>query len=165
MGTRCGVNRTVSQIHAVLYLSEHPLPADEITELLSVARSNVSNSLKELQSWGLVQATHVLGDRRDHFSTKGDTWEMLITIIEERKRREVEPTLTLLRQCAIELEDDNETPAFSKDRINSMLSFMDTLAGWFDQVKSLPKLTLVALMKMGSAVGKFVPGKRRARAG
>ncbi len=163
MGTRWGVNRTVSQIHALLYLSERPLPADEITALLSVARSNVSNSLKELQSWGLVHVTHVMGDRRDHFACKGDTWEMLVTIMEERKRREVEPTLSLLRQCAIELEDDKQTPAFAKKKINTMLNFMSTLAAWFDQVKTLPKPTLVALMKMGSAVAKFVPlkGKRR----
>lgn len=161
MGTRWGVNRTVSQIHALLYLSEAPLPADEITELLSVARSNVSNSLKELQSWGLVQVTHVMGDRRDHFATKGDTWEMLVTIMEERKRREVEPTLTLLRQCAIELETDKVTPAFAKERINTMLSFMSTLAGWFDQIKAVPKPTLVALMKMGATVAKFVPLKGR----
>ncbi|MEE8306854.1 MAG: MarR family transcriptional regulator [Gammaproteobacteria bacterium] len=163
MGTRWSVNRTVSQIHALLYLSESALPADEITELLSVARSNVSNSLKELQSWGLVNVTHVMGDRRDHFSCKGDTWEMLVTIMEERKRREVEPTLTLLRQCVIDLDGDKQTPAFAKERISTMLNFMSTLAGWFDQVKALPKPTLVALMKMGAAVARFVPpkGKRK----
>lgn len=161
MGARWGVNRTVSQIHALLYLSERPLPADEITEILSVARSNVSNSLKELQSWGLVQVSHVMGDRRDHFAVKGDTWEMLMTIMEERKRREIEPTLTMLRQCAIDLEDDTETPKFVKQRINRMLEFLSTLTRWFEQVKKLPKSTLVALMKMGAAVGKFVPGPKR----
>lgn len=161
MGTRWGVNRTVSQIHALLYLSEDPLPADEITSLLSVARSNVSNSLKELQSWGLVRTTHVMGDRRDHFAVEGDTWKMLMTIVEERKRREVEPTLTLLRQCAMELEGDRETPKFAKNRINAMLEFVSTLGGWFDQVKQLPKPTLVALMKMGASVGKLIPKKKR----
>ena len=159
MGTRWGVNRTVSQIHALLYLSPEPLPADEITEALSVARSNVSNSLKELQSWGLVSVAHVLGDRRDHFAAKGDTWEMLMTIMEERKRREIEPTLSLLRQCVIDMEDDKETPKEIKQRIESMLSFVSTLAEWFDQVKLLPKSTLVALMKMGAAVGRVVPGR------
>ena len=97
MGTRWGVNRTVSQIHALLYLSPEPLTAEQITNTLNVARSNVSNSLKELQSWGLVSMIHVLGDRRDHFVVKGDTWEMLMTIVEERKRREIEPIFTMLR--------------------------------------------------------------------
>src|SRR4029077_6499407 len=95
MGTRWGVNRTVSQIHALLYLSPDPLTAEEIADALNVARSNVSNSLKELQSWGLVNMSHVPSDPRDHFGVKDDTWEMLMTIVEERKRREIEPTLTM----------------------------------------------------------------------
>src|SRR5215510_2980031 len=145
MGTRWGVNRTVAQVHALLYLAPQPLPADEIAETLSVARSNVSTSLKELQSWGLVTITHVMGDRRDHFQIKGDSWTMLTTIMEERKRREIEPTLSLLRQCVLELENDRETPAEVKSRIGEMLTFIATLAEWFDQVKALPKPTLVAL--------------------
>src|SRR5215470_13198356 len=110
MGTRWGVNRTVAQIHALLYLSPAPLPADEIAETLSVARSNVSTSLKELQSWGLVNVAHVMGDRRDHFTARTDTWEMLTTIVEQRKRREIEPTLAVLRECVQELDKDRETP-------------------------------------------------------
>jgi DNA-binding transcriptional regulator GbsR (MarR family) len=157
MGTRWGVNRTVSQIHALLYLSPRPLPADEIAETLVVARSNVSTSLKELQSWGLVTIAHVMGDRRDHFTIKGDTWTMLTTIMEERKRRELEPTLTLLRQCVIESADDKETPAEVKARIEQMLTFIATLTEWFDQVKTLPKSTLVALMKMGAKIAQIVP--------
>jgi DNA-binding transcriptional regulator GbsR (MarR family) len=157
MGTRWGVNRTVSQIHALLYLSPRPLPADEIAETLVVARSNVSTSLKELQSWGLVTIAHVMGDRRDHFTIKGDTWTMLTTIMEERKRREIEPTLTLLRQCVIEAADDKETPNEVKARIEQMLTFIATLTEWFDQVKGLPKSTLVALMKMGSKIAQVMP--------
>lgn len=157
MGTRWGVNRTVSQIHALLYLSPRPLPADEIAETLVVARSNVSTSLKELQSWGLVTIAHVMGDRRDHFTIKGDTWTMLTTIMEERKRREIEPTLTLLRQCVIEAADDKETPNEVKARIEQMLTFIATLTEWFDQVKGLPKSTLVALMKMGSKIAQIMP--------
>ena len=156
MGTRWGVNRTVSQVHALLYLSPSPLNAEQVAELLSVARSNVSTSLKELQSWGLVKTEQVLGDRRDYFTTKGDTWEMLMTIMEERKKREIEPTLTLLRQCVLEMEDDSETPKEIKTKINDMLTFVSTLSEWFDQVKGLPKGTLVALMKLGSKVGKFI---------
>lgn len=159
MGTRWGVNRTVSQIHALLYLSSEPLTAEDISQLLSVARSNVSNSIKELQSWGLVSVVQVFGDRRDYFTAKGDTWEMLITIMEERKKRELDPTLSLLRQCVIEMEKDSETPDYAKDKINSMLTFITTLTDWFDQVKRLPKTSLVKLMKMGAKIAKFVPGK------
>ena len=157
MGTRWGVNRTVAQIHALLYLAPSPLPAEEIAETLSVARSNVSTSLKELQSWGLVTIAHVMGDRRDHFAIKGDTWAMLTTIMEERKRREIEPTLSLLRQCVIELENDRETPAEVKKRVGEMLSFMSTLTDWFEQVKSLPRPTLLALLKMGTKIAQLVP--------
>jgi len=103
MGTRWGVNRTVAQVHALLYLAPAPLPAEEIAETLSVARSNVSTSLKELQSWGLVNVAHVLGDRRDHFVARSDTWDMLLTILEQRKRREIEPTLNVLRECVAEM--------------------------------------------------------------
>ena len=159
MGTRWGVNRTVSQIHALLYLSPEPLTADDIAQLLSVARSNVSTSIKELQSWGLISVVHVLGDRRDYFTAKGDTWEMLMTIMQERKKREIEPTLTLLRQCVLEMQDDKETPRAVQEKIEQMLTFVSTLTDWFDQVKDLPKTTLVTLMKMGAKVAKLIPGK------
>jgi DNA-binding transcriptional regulator GbsR (MarR family) len=157
MGTRWGVNRTVAQIHALLYLSPTPLPADEIAETLNVARSNVSTSLKELQAWGLVTIAHVLGDRRDHFTTKGDTWTMLTTIVEERKRRELEPTLSLLRQCMLEADSDRDTPAATKARIEEMLDFVATLTQWFDDVKTLPRPTLIALMKMGARIARLLP--------
>ena len=160
MGTRWGVNRTVSQIHALLYLTPKPLPAEDIATLLSVARSNVSNSLKELQGWGLVSVNHMLGDRRDHFIANRDTWEMLLTIMEERKKREIEPTLTLLRQCSAEMENDDETPDDVKERIAAMLTFVSTLSNWFDQMKGLPKNMLVNLMTMGAGISKFIPGKR-----
>ena len=159
MGTRWGVNRTVAQIHALLSLSPERLPAEDIAVTLSVARSNVSTSLKELQRTGLVDVSHVLGDRRDHFSSKGTTWEMLLTILEERKRREIEPTLELLRECVSDMEKDRATPKAVKDRIKEMLTFMATLTQWFEQVKTLPKPTLVALMKMGSKVAKLLPKK------
>lgn len=161
MGTRWGVNRTVSQIHALLYLSPEPLHAEEIAETLSVARSNVSTSLKELQSWNLVSVSHVMGDRRDHFSVSGDTWEMLLTIIQERKRREVEPTLTMLRNCVLELENDKQTPKAVQDRIRNMLGFMSTLSGWFDEMVRLPKSTLIALMKLGAKVQRFLPKAKK----
>lgn len=165
MGTRWGVNRTVSQIHALLYLASQPLTAEEISDLLSVARSNVSTSIKELQSWGLIMVEPVMGDRRDYFTVKGGTWDMLMTIMEERKRREIEPTLTLLRQCVLEMDGDTNTPDEVKEKISSMLTFVSTLTDWFDQVKNLPKSTLVTLMKMGGTIVKFLPSKGGRRKG
>jgi DNA-binding transcriptional regulator GbsR (MarR family) len=156
MGARWGVNRSVAQIHALLYLSPRPLTAEEIADTLALARSNVSTSLRELQGWGLVALTHVLGDRRDHFEAKTDLWELLLTIVEERKRREVDPTLTMLRQCVIEAEDDRETDPEIKARIARMLSFVETLATWYGQMRTLQKSTLLALMKMGAKVAKAV---------
>ncbi len=156
MGTRWGVNRSIAQIHALLYLSPQPLTAEEIADTLAIARSNVSTSLKELQTWGLVRMTHVLGDRRDHFESIKDNWEMLTIIVEERKRREIDPTLALLRECMAEAEQDKATDAEVKARIERMLTFIDTLTTWYEQVKRLPKPTLVALMKMGSRVAKVV---------
>lgn len=158
MGTRWGVNRSVAQIHALLYLSPEPLPAEVIAETLSIARSNVSNSLRELQTWGLVRKVHVLGDRRDHFQALEDTWEMLMIIVEGRKRREIDPTLEMLRECLAEAERDGRTEAVARERIARMLGFLETLTGWYEQVRRLPKPTLVALMKMGGKIAKFVKG-------
>jgi DNA-binding transcriptional regulator GbsR (MarR family) len=164
MGTRWGVNRTVAQIQALLYLSPRPLHAEEIAETLSVARSNVSTSVKELQGWRLINVAHVIGDRRDHFTAVVDNWTMLMTILEERKRREIEPTLTILRQCVIEMEDDDQTPAEVKKRIANMLTFISTLTSWFDEVKGVPKATLVLLMKMGAGVTKLLSKRQRSQA-
>src|SRR5881275_241673 len=99
MGTRWGINRTVAQIHALLFLAPKPLHAEEIAETLGVARSNVSTSLRELQGWGIVKLSHVLGDKRDHFESMKDVWEMFRLVLDERKKREIDPTLRLLREC------------------------------------------------------------------
>ena len=158
MGTRWGVNRSVAQTHALLYLSPKPLSAEQIAETLSIARSNVSTSLRELEGWGLVQRTHVMGDRRDHFKALEDTWEMLMLIVDGRKRREIDPTLKMLRDCVREAESDGQTDPVIKQRIETMLGFMDRLSTWYQQMQRLPKPTLIALMKLGSKVAKFVPG-------
>src|SRR5438552_6473590 len=110
MGTRWGINRTVAQIHALLFLSPRPLPAEEIATTLAIARSNVSNSLRELQSWGIVRIVHVLGDRRDHFESLKDVWEMFRIIREERKRREIDPTLRVLQECVADLDPKRSAP-------------------------------------------------------
>src|SRR5881628_1159381 len=104
MGTRWGINRTVAQIHALLYISPRPLNAEEIAETLGVARSNVSNSLKELQGWGIVKLVHVMGDRRDHFESLKDVWEMFRIVLDERKKREIDPSLSMLQECIAEAE-------------------------------------------------------------
>src|SRR5512142_2777238 len=130
MGSRWGVNRTIAQIHALLYLAEEPLTAETISERLSVARSNVSTSLRELQSWGLVKVVHVLGDRRDHFESLHDVWDIFMVILEERKRRELDPTLTTLRDCVLESENDQKTSPEVKQRIADTLAFLEQLTGW-----------------------------------
>jgi DNA-binding transcriptional regulator GbsR (MarR family) len=162
MGSRWGVNRTVAQIHALLYLAPGPLPADEIAETLNVARSNVSTSLKDLQSWGLVNIAHVMNDRRDHFATRSDPWDMLVTIMEQRKRRELEPTLSFLRECARELEHDRETPKEAKARIENMLGFLTNVTTWFDQMLALPRATVMTLMKLGAKIANLVPKTKEA---
>ena len=152
MGTRWGVNRTVAQIHALLYLSEKPLDAEEITETLGVARSNVSTSLKELQSWGLVKIVHVMGDRRDHFESLKDLWQISRIIIEERKKREIDPTITMLRQCVLDSSDDKLTDKAVKARIEDTLEFMEMLSEWYLQIKDIPAPTMTKLMKLGKKI-------------
>lgn len=159
MGTRWGVNRTVAQIHALLFLSPNPLNAEEIADTLGVARSNVSTSLKELQSWGLVKISHVLGDRRDHFESQKDLWDIFLVIIEERKKREIDPTLTMLRECVLDSEKDSKTPDDVKNRIHNTLEFMELLTGWYDQMKKLPQPTLVKIMKLGAKIQSLIGGK------
>lgn len=156
MGNRWGVNRSVAQIQALLYLSPDPLPAEDIAELLGLARSNVSNSLKELQNWELIQVAHVLGDRRDHFQTSKDVWEIMTTIVDGRKRREIDPTITFLKECVAELEKDKETPDAVKDRIESFLEFTEEVSGWYEKIKSMPRSTLLKLIRMGSKVSKVL---------
>ena len=159
MGTQWGVNRSVAQVHALLYLSDEPLPADAIVDALALARSNVSTALKELGGYRIVRRVHVEGDRRDHFVAETDLWDMLMRIAEERKRREIDPTITLLRELAERLKDDATAPPHVRQRIARMEDFLGTLGGWYDQVRVLPKPTLLALMKLGGKIAKFIPGK------
>ncbi len=152
MGSRWGVNRTVAQIHALLYLAGEALTAEEITDTLGVARSNVSTSLKELQSWGLVKVVHILGDRRDHFESQKDVWDIFLTILEGRKQRELDPTLTTLRGCVLESETDRETSSEVKERIADTLAFLEQLLGWYEQMRRLDRDTLIKLMKVGARI-------------
>ncbi len=156
MGTRWGTNRTVAQIQGLLYLSPEPLRADEIVELLSVARSNVSTSIRELQSYGLVKMTHVLGDRRDYFESLHDVWDLFRVIIEQRKQRELNPTLLMLKQCAKEIEAEKNTDDTIKERVRNMLQFVETTSEWYEKIRDMPTSTLQKIMKLGAGIAKLI---------
>ncbi len=156
MGSRWGVSRSVAQVHALLYLSNTPIHADEIAETLSIARSNVSMCLKELQGWGLVNLVHVLGDRRDHFSAEQDVWQMMTLIVEGRKEREFDPLLATLARCRDELSGDTATDPDAARRIAEMHDFVAGMIGWYDQVRRIPRPVIRKLMAMGARVARFV---------
>lgn len=156
MASRWGISRSVAQIHALLFLSAEPLTADAIAAALGVARSNVSVSLKELQTWDLVNITHVLGDRRDYFQARKDIWDVLVTIMDGRKRREIDPTVQMLRECAADAKHDADTPEQVKERITSMLEFLQEMSGWYEQIRGMPRPTLLKLMRMGTKVAKVI---------
>ena len=157
MGTRWGVNRTVAQIHALLMVSPQPLPADEIAETLSVARSNVSTSIRELQSWEIIKTVHVLGDRRDHFEpATDDVWEMSRTGLDQRKKRERDPTLTILRECMMEAEETGGVDPKSLKRIGDLLELVDTVTIWYGHVRRLPPKGLLKLARAGRRLPKLL---------
>ena len=157
MGTQWGVNRSVAQVHALLYLSDRPLHAEEICDALGLARSNVSTALKELQSYEIVRRTHVHGDRRDHFVAETDPWDLLMKITAERKRREIDPTVALLGELAERLEGRKDVPEHIRERIGRMHQFIGTLTSWYEDIRRVPKPTLVALMKLGAKIARYVP--------
>ena len=156
MGARWGINRTVAQVHALLYLSDRPLHAEEIMQTLGVARSNVSNSLKELQGWGIVRIVHVMGDRRDHFESLTDVWEMFQIVLDERKRREIDPTMKLLRECLAEAEHDKAAGAQVRQRLQAMLGFFETMSAWYAQIRRLPQGAVIKFVKLGGKVGRLL---------
>ena len=156
MGNRWGLNRSVAQIHALLYLSPQALHADEIAETLGIARSNVSVGLKELLAWDLIRATQTLGDRRDFFTAQQDPWEVVRIIVEGRKRRELDPTVSFLKECAAALASDRETPRHARDQILGQLEFMETLVGWYESIKALPRSTLLKMMRLGQRIARVI---------
>jgi DNA-binding transcriptional regulator GbsR (MarR family) len=155
MGTRWGVNRTVAQIHALLFLAGRPMHAEEIAEILVVARSNVSNSIRELLGLKLVTVSHQLGDRRDHYETTQDVWELFRTVIRERKLREFDPTVRMLEACVAD-------PAFGSEdadvriRIRDTLELMSSLSSWGEEMLRLEPATLMKIMKLGSRIQKLM---------
>ena len=138
MGTKWGVNRTVAQIHALLFISPRPLNAEEISETLDVARSNVSNSLKELQGWRIVKLVHVMGDKRDHFEALPDVWETFRIVLDERKKREIDPTLEMLRECIARAEEDASTGKYAaRQRFTGSRRIFETTTSWYEQDPAL----------------------------
>ena len=154
MGIRWGINRTVAQIHALLYISPKPLNAEDIADTLQVARSNVSTSLKELQGWGIVKLTHVLGDKRDHFESMKDVWELFRVVLDERKKREIDPTILMLRECVVEAEKDKETDEYTEQKLRELADFFETTSTWYVQIRKWPKNALIKFMKLGDKVLK-----------
>ncbi|MDG0831490.1 GbsR/MarR family transcriptional regulator [Roseateles saccharophilus] len=155
MGSNWGVNRSVAQIHALLFVHGRPLHAEDIADTLALARSNVSNSLKELQNWRLIRVTHELGDRRDYYETSGDVWELFRTIVRERKEREFDPTVRLLRELSADPALAQESPAL-QDRLRSTMEFMQTLGSWSDEMLRLSPATLEKILRLGAQVQRFV---------
>ena len=156
MGSRWGVNRTVAQIHALLFVSPRPLNAEQIAEELSVARSNVSTSLRELQRWGIVKVVHVLGDRRDYFESMRDAWEMFRLIAQERKRREIDPTLQLLRECLAESEASSTADPEVRERLRQLEDLFGTMDTWYREIMSLQRAELKRFVELGRKVRKIL---------
>jgi DNA-binding transcriptional regulator GbsR (MarR family) len=162
MGTSWGVNRSVAQIHALLYLSEVPLTAEDIAERLGMARSNVSTSLRELLGWSLIRRVHVMGDRRDYYEAEADMFEMVRRIALVRKAREIDPALAVLRSCAAEAKGDAGVPVAVRKRLAAMLEFTETVDRSFGEIMRLPAPTLMALIRMGGTIARFV-GRKSSR--
>ena len=154
MGSRWGVNRTVAQIHALLYLLGRPVAADEIADTLGVARSNVSNSLKELQAGRLARIVHVMGNRRDHFESMKDVWDMLRVVMDERKKREFDPTMRMLHECLVEAEKDRATDEYTEQRLRELYTFFETTTALYVQVRRWPTAAMFKFMKSGDKVLK-----------
>ena len=158
MGSRWGINRTVGQIYALLFLSSEPLNAEQITEKLGLSRSNVSMSLKELQGWNLVRLRHLPGDRRDYFTTPEDQWEIVRTLVDERKKREIDPTLTFLREALMDAPATDEEE-FAHNRMSEMHELIELLTGWYDDMRQVETERLVQLFKLGTKVQKMLEMK------
>ena len=159
MGARWGINRTVAQIHALLHISVAPLTAEEMAALLSVARSNVSTSIRELQGWGLVRTVHELGDRRQHFESVKDVWEMFRIILDQRKKREIDPTIDLLRLCISELQGGNTDDAYTRQRLQEIYEFFTDVDTLYRDVYQFPVARLKTLVKARRTVRKLLSSK------
>lgn len=156
LGSQWGVNRSVAQIHALLFISDEPLTAEDIAARLSMARSNVSNSLRELLGWRLIHRVPILGDRRDHYAAEADIWEMATRIAQGRKEREIDPAEAALKSCLAEAQHDDEVSPQAKEKLENMLGFVSTMSRWHDEMLGVPKPALMALIKMGSGITRLI---------
>jgi DNA-binding transcriptional regulator GbsR (MarR family) len=162
MGSQWGVNRSVSQIHALLYLSERPLTAEEIAAAVGLARSNVSNSIRELMAWNLIRRVPVKGDRRDHFEAETDLWEIAMRIAAVRKERELDPAVDALKACVAEAGRDPKLHPVAAKRLKDMLGFVETMDRWYAQMLTVPKPRLAALIRLGTRIVSLLPlGKQK----
>lgn len=159
MGGQWGVNRSVAQIQALLYLSDRPLTAEDIAEQLGLARSNVSNSIRELITWKLIRRVPVLGDRRDHYEAEPDLWQIMTRIAQGRKEREIDPAMIAINK-ALQVADGPEVSKVARARLHEMHAFLMTLDNWFDQMLEVPPTTLMRLIKLGSKVVNLVGATR-----
>jgi DNA-binding transcriptional regulator GbsR (MarR family) len=157
MGDEWGVNRSVSQIHGLLYLAEAPMTAEDIADTLGMARSNVSNSLKELLSWGLIRRVPILGDRRDHYEAETDIWEVAARIAAGRKEREIDPAVDALRTCVSDAANDPTISPVAAGRLKEMLAFTELVDRWYAQMLKVPRPRLVALVKLGEKIVNLLP--------
>src|SRR6478672_4187571 len=155
MGAKWGINRTVAQIHALLYLAPAPIDAEAIANTLGVARSNVSTSLRELEGWGIVRTVHILGDRRDHYESLKDVWEMFRIVLDERKKRELDPTLALLKECVAEAAV-SKADKYTTERLGALLEFFEFTTAWYDQIRKLPITGVRKFMRMGDKILKWI---------
>src|SRR5580700_224104 len=162
IGERWGVNRSVSQIHALLYASKQPLAAEEIAEALGIARSNVSNSLRELQSWNIIRSVPILGDRRTFYTAETDLWNLVSRIAAGRKARELDPAAAALRECVELTREDQDVDPVVQLRLREMLDFVERLSRWYDQMIALPRSKITTLIKLGSGIARLLVrgGKR-----
>lgn len=160
LGGKWGVNRSISQIHALLYLADKPMTADEVAETLDLARSNVSNSIKELLSWNLIRRVPVRGDRRDHFEAETDVWEIASRIAAGRKVREIDPALETLRSCVAKAEHDDKVSAARREKLQAMLDFTESVDRWHTQMLSLPQAKRATLLKLGAKISSLLPADK-----
>src|SRR5258708_3600213 len=164
MGGQWGVNRSVSQIHALLFLSERPMTAEDIADSLGLARSNVSNSIKELLGWNLIRRVPIRGERRDHFEAETDTWEVFLRIAAGRKEREIDPALAVLKACTADADRDAAVHATARARLKEMLAFIEMMERFYTQMLSVPKPQIATAIKLGARVLNFLPGGRKKQA-
>lgn len=156
MGSRWGISRSMAEVHALLHFSARPIPADEIAQLLQIARSNVSGCLKELQAWGVIRMVHLPEDRREHFESINDVWRLFEVLLDERKRREMDPTLKALRECSAQNNQTGQDSEETRRRLAEMLDFFEMMDGWYGEVRRLPMQSRVRLVKAASLLRSWI---------